>query len=626
MRKWTKYLYLSCMVLLASVLLSRSKITAANEPGYLTVTFLYVGQGDCILLQSEGESMLVDGGRAEYGSNVVEYLKSIGITELSYALITHDDPDHIGGYNSILKSIQVRKILHTGLRYTDNTNSKNANELIRKKQILTSVPTAGSTMKLGSATIEFLAPNGKDYKAYNDNSIVIRVVNGENSFLLTGDAEKVSEKEMLEKGYNLKSDVLKVGHHSALTSTSQEFLNAVNPSMSVISCDEAGASGFPRLATIAKLKKTNIYRTDIAGHIVMVSDGEKIITDADPYFYANSGFNSSTGKITRTMVAESALLKDPVVSSEYDEIELHRISADENYDLILTDPVTLSFEADPGVTKLDSIEYALVSAGETPSLSDMDWKELKHGSVTVKKDFQGCVYVKFSNKLGNILIRKTDSFILDCHVPAKCKVKSNLKNLSLLDIHDPNSYRRYTAYNESPILDFSCNYGISGKGSVEYMLVEKGASFHVDDIWEQGATARIERNFIGRVYVRFTDGAGNEAIYKTQGFTYIKGSPTNIVMASNVSGVKLLRQQQSAKKLSTKQTVKLAFTADFGHGGRKAIRYQFVKRGKKYSAKAKWITGSNITLGKGFAGTVYIKFVDRSNRTTLRKTNFIHVV
>ena len=110
-------------------------------------------------------------------------------------------------------------------------------------------------MKFGSATIEFLAPNGNGYKAYNNNSLVIRVVNGKNSFLLTGDAETTSEKEMLAKGYTLKSDVLKVGHHSAPSPTSQAFLDAVNPSISVISCDEAGASGFPKLATLAKLTK-----------------------------------------------------------------------------------------------------------------------------------------------------------------------------------------------------------------------------------------------------------------------------------------------------------------------------------------------------------------------------------
>lgn len=626
MKKWTKYLCLSCMVLLASILLSNTKLEATNEPGNLTVTFLYVGQGDCILLQSQGESMLIDGGRAEYGSDVVEYLKSIGVTDLTYALITHDDPDHIGGYNSILKSIGVGKIFRTGLRYTDNANSKSANDLILSKQIPTSVPVAGSTMEFGSATIEFLAPNGKNYKAYNDNSLVIRVVNGKNSFLLAGDAETTSEKEMLAKGYTLKSDVLKVAHHSATSSTSQAFLDAVNPSISVVSCDEAGASGFPKLATLAKLTKTNIYRTDISGNIVFESDGEKITTDADPYFYAKSGFDAKTGKITRTVQQECALLKNLSVSSEYDAITLKKVNTDDDYDLTIAEPLTLSFEAETGISKIDSMEYALIPAGESPHIDDIEWKTMKHGTVILKNDFQGNVYVKFVNELGNIVVRKTTAFLLDCKIPTKCKVTSNFKNLSLINIDAANTYHRYTLDDCCPVLDFSCDFGISGKGAIEYMLVERGKSFKADDIWQTGETVIIKKNFIGRVYVRFTDDAGNEAIYKTQGFTWISGNPTNIVMVSNIGGVKLLANSQSAKKLSSSKTVKLSFTADFGHGGRKAIRYQLVKKGKKYDARGKWITSSNIVLKKGFAGTVYIKFVDQSGRATVRKTNYIHVL
>ncbi|HAU86031.1 MAG TPA: hypothetical protein DCW90_11190 [Lachnospiraceae bacterium] len=625
MKKWTKYLFLSCIVLLTSIFLSNAKVEAANEPGNLTVTFLYVGQGDCILLQSQGESMLIDGGKAEFGADVVEYLKSIGVTDLTYALITHDDPDHIGGYNSILKSIGIGRIFHTGLRYTKNVNSKSANDLIMSKQIPTSVPTAGSTMKFGSATIEFLAPNGSGYKAYNDNSIVIRVVNGKNSFLFTGDAETTSEKEMIAKGYTLKSDVIKVGHHSATSSTSQAFLDAVNPSISVISCDEAGASGFPKLATLAKLTKTNIYRTDISGNIVLESDGEKITTDADPYFYAKSGFNKTTGKITRTVQQECALLKNLSVSSEYDEITLKKVNTDDDYDLTIAEPLTLSFEAETGITKLDTMEYALIPGGESPHIDDIEWKKMKNGTVTITNDFVGNVYVKFVNELGNIVVRKTTGFLLDCNIPTKCKVTSNFKNLSLIHINAPNTYRRYTLDDCCPVLDFSCDFGISGKGAIEYMLVERGRSFKADGIWQTGETVLIKKNFIGRVYVRFTDDAGNEAIYKTQGFTWISGNPTNIVMASNVGGVKLLTNSQSAKKLSSRKSVKLSFTADFGHGGRKAIRYQLVKKGKKYNTKGQWITSSNIILNKGFAGTVYIKFIDQSGRTTVRKTNYIHV-
>ncbi len=619
---WLSYLL---FLLVSTLLLTNMSLSAANRQGELTVTFINVGQGDCMLLQSEGESMLVDGGRAEYGSNVVEYLKSIDVDSVTYALITHDDPDHIGGYNSILKSIKVGHIFHTALRYNENTNSKKANNLILSKKIPTSVPVAGTTMKLGCATIEFLAPNGKDYKAYNDNSIVIRVVNGNNSFLLTGDAEAISEKEMIARGYTLKSDVLKVGHHSALTSTSQEFVNAVNPAMSVISCNAAGAAGFPRLATLAKLTKGNIYRTDVSGTIVMTSDGENITTDADPYIYANSEFDSKTGAIKRTLEEESVLLKNVRVLSEYEEITLHKILDDDDYELTISEPLELTFKADAEVTKLDSIEYALVPSGEDADMEELDWKQAVYGKVAIKKDFIGNVYVKFTNALGNIVIRKTTGFVLDCKKPTKCKVVSNFKNLSMESVDAPNTYRRYTLDDKCPILDFSCDYGISGKGDMEYMLVERGEAFQMDGIWTSGETVIIKKNFIGRVYVRFTDGAGNESIYKTQGFTWIKGGPTNVVVETNVGGIQIMNTCKAGKKMTTRKTVKLKFSADFGHGGKKAIRYQLVKRGEKYNAKAKWVTGSSVTLRKGFSGSIYVKFVDHSNRSTIRKTNYIQI-
>lgn len=624
MKQWSKRLGFLFILLLAGLCLQHVDTSAANEPGKLTVTFLYVGQGDCILLQSEGQSMLIDAGKAEYGANVVSYLKKIGVTSLNYAIVTHDDPDHIGGFNSVLKKISVEKIYHTGVRYNDNANSKNANDLIKSLNIHTEVPFTGSTMQFGCATIEFLAPNSNTYSEYNDNSIVVRVVNGENSFLLTGDAELASENEMLSKGRTLKSDVLKVGHHSALTSTSQKFLDAVDPSISVISCDEAGAAGFPRKTTVAKLTKTNIYRTDISGNIVFESDGKDITTSADPYLYANSSYKN--GQTTQTLEDECKVLKNPDVMSDYEEMSLHKIMDDDDFGLIITEPLTMQFEANSGITKMDSIEYALVGADQTPDMNQMDWVRAKNGEVTLKNDFAGLLYVKFENELGNIIIRKTTGFQLDCKAPSKCKVSSNIRNMKLLKTSAANSYQRYTSDDCNPVFRFSCDYGISGKGTIEYMLVPRGDVFHADSIWEEGSSVTVEKNFTGRIYVRYTDGAGNTVTYKTQGFTWISGNPTNFVTASNVNGVKLVGVSKDAKKVVSKSQVKLSFSAEFGHGGKKAIRYQLVPKGKKYNAKGKWITASSLALKKGFTGRVYVKFVDRSGRCAVRRTNYIKII
>lgn len=601
------------------------EVKAANGYGELTVTFLDVGQGDCILLQSQGQTMLIDAGKSEYGDYVVDYLREQGITRLNYAVITHDHADHIGGFHSVLPNISIGKLLRTGTRYNDETICKTVNSMISSMNIPIGVPVVGSTMQLGSATIEFIAPNGSGYSSYNDTSIVMRVVNGQNSFLLTSDAEAVSEKEMLKSGRNLKADVLKVCHHSALTSSTQEFIDAVSPSISVITCDEAGAAGFPRLGTLAKLTASNIYRTDISGAITFTSDGTTITTEQEPYFYANSYFDKSNGDIERTLEEESLTLHNVKVTSECEEIELHKITEDEEYTLLLTEPITMTFSAECGISSLDSIEYCLVKAEEEQDIDDMDWIEAINGEVTVKKDFVGCVWVKFENGLGNMVVRKTTGFALDYTAPTKCTVSTNVSNLRLVSQNAVNTYERYT-YNDSyPLFEFSCNYGASGAGNIEYMLVNRGDDFDIQGEWTKGEVVELIDDFIGRIYVRFTDGAGNQIIKKTQGFTWIDGAPTNLWFTSNVEGIKLLTLSKNTKRCTAGKAVSLSFSADFGHGGKKVIQYQIVKRGKTYYPSKNWVSKESLTLPKGFAGRVYIRFIDKAGNVTVRKTNYIRI-
>ena len=651
MKQYIKRLGITVTLIMLSLLIGQMRVSAANKRGELTVTFLDVGQGDSILLQSEGQTMLVDAGKAEYGHTVVDYLKEQDIETLTYAVVTHDDPDHIGGFASVVKNIGIKKILHTAVRNNEETNSKKANDIIDHSNIPRVVPEAGSTMQLGSATIQFLAPNRNQYSAYNDYSIVMRVVNGNNSFLLTGDAEVLSEKEMLKKGYPLKSDVLKVGHHSALTSSSQEFIDAVEPSISVISCNSEGKAGFPRLATLEKLTKSDIFRTDLSGNIVLVSDGTSITTDAEPYFYANSTFNQSVDRITRTFEKESSVLENVDVESDYEDMYLHNLNDDDTYDLVITEPLELNFTADWGISKGEGIEYSLVDAGDAPDdIDSMEWKETEDGSVTLTDDFSGTLYVKYENQLGNIVIRKTTGFLLDCKAPTNCNVTCNIPNLRLVSAGAVNTYNRYTSDNWYPTFHFSGKYGISGKGSIEYMLVERGEAFCASDPWITGNELIITDDFIGRVYVRFKDGAGNTVIKKTQGFKWIEGRPINHMITANVEGINLLLPSESASACVSEKNVNLKFSADFGHGGKKCIQYQIVKKTKKvktvkivkkngkktkivktktvlnkYNPSGSWVTGDSVTLTKGFNGTVYVRFIDKLGYSNVRKTNAIRI-
>src|SRR5690606_13886127 len=113
------------------------------------------------------------------------------------------------------------------------------------------------------------------YNSTNDYSVVVKLINGYNSFLFTGDAEELSEKEMLKNNKDLlKSDVLKVGHHGSVTSTSKDFLDAVNPSVAVVFSETGNSYGHPHKEIIQRLneKKIDIVRTDLQGTIVMKSD------------------------------------------------------------------------------------------------------------------------------------------------------------------------------------------------------------------------------------------------------------------------------------------------------------------------------------------------------------------
>jgi competence protein ComEC len=107
------------------------------------------------------------------------------------------------------------------------------------------LPKIGTVFKLGDAECTILAPNNKEYEEVNNYSIVIKLVYEDTSFLFTGDAEGESEKEMLSSGYNIKADVLKVGHHGSSSSTTKKFLNEVSPKYAIISCGKENKYGHP---------------------------------------------------------------------------------------------------------------------------------------------------------------------------------------------------------------------------------------------------------------------------------------------------------------------------------------------------------------------------------------------
>jgi competence protein ComEC len=180
--------------------------------------------------------------------------------------------------DKVINNYQIGSVYMPKVAHTTNT-FRDVLLAVKSKGLKVNSPVSGSSLKLDPAIkVDVFAPNSAQYDDLNNYSIVLKVTYGKTAFLLTGDAEKESEQEMLVKGYNLKADVLKVGHHGSSSSTSAAFLKAVAPKYAVISVGKDNDYGHPKPVTINQLQKSGItiFRTDYDGTIVATSDGQTI--------------------------------------------------------------------------------------------------------------------------------------------------------------------------------------------------------------------------------------------------------------------------------------------------------------------------------------------------------------
>ncbi|MCY6369608.1 ComEC/Rec2 family competence protein [Clostridium ganghwense] len=263
---------------------NKNNEVSLNTNGSLKVHFIDVGQADSILITENNHNMLIDAGNNDDSELVTTYLKKQGISNLDYVVGTHPHEDHIGGLDAVINEFNIGTIYMPKKVATTKTY-KDVIKAIKNKNMKITLPKRGSTFKLGEATCTIVAPiENKKYKDTNDYSIVIKLRYKDTSFLFTGDAEGASEKEILKGGYDIKVDVLKVGHHGSRTSTIDAFLKKVSPKYAVISCGKENKYGHPHKETIQKLKDKNIqlYRTDKSGTIIAISNGSEINFDKKP--------------------------------------------------------------------------------------------------------------------------------------------------------------------------------------------------------------------------------------------------------------------------------------------------------------------------------------------------------
>jgi len=254
-------------------------VNSGNESNVLKLHFLDVGNADCILIQTpSAKTILIDAGNRDDGEQIKKYLHRQGVAKIDILIATHPHEDHIGGMQAVVEEFPVGEIYMPRVAHTSKVF----------EELLLAIQQQGLHIKTAKAGVSLLteqdlnftiiAPLSREYEQLNDYSVVTRLVYGNTAFLLTGDAEAVSENEMLAAGTTLQTDVLKVGHHGSVSSTTIAFLKAVKPRYAVISVGKDNDYGHPHQETLAKLEKAKVklYRTDVCGTIIATSDGRKI--------------------------------------------------------------------------------------------------------------------------------------------------------------------------------------------------------------------------------------------------------------------------------------------------------------------------------------------------------------
>ena len=282
LRKLTSNKLLSSLVLLlflVTTIIINIPVQATTTTN-LKVHYIDVGQADSILVQQGAQNMLIDAGNNEDDKLVVAYLKKQGVSKIDVLIGTHLDEDHIGGLDTIIKTFNIGKIYIPKVTKTTKT-FEDVVLAIKAKNMKVSVPKVGEKFKIGSAEITILAPNSTTYEGSNNYSIVAKLKYGSNSFLFMGDAESISENEILKKQLDVKADVIKIGHHGSSSSTSNAFLTKVSPKYAVISVGKGNSYNHPSKTPmdLLKSKKIPVYRTDEVGTIVATCDGKTISFD-----------------------------------------------------------------------------------------------------------------------------------------------------------------------------------------------------------------------------------------------------------------------------------------------------------------------------------------------------------
>ena len=253
----------------------------------LTVTFLDVGDGLCAVVRSpSGATLVMDCGTATWRKSetigeklVAPYLQSMGVDTIDVAVLSHPHADHVSGYAGLLRLKPARLVLDIGARH-GSPYYRRFLEVVRESGANYRIAKRGQSIDLGGGVVaHVLNPDpAKEYTDLNNNSIVLRIVYKNASFLLAADAGAEAERDILASCDKLRSQVLQVGHHGSDQSSTPEWLYAVRPGLAVISCARRSRYGHPSQEVIDRLNslRSRVYTTGKHGAVTITTDGDTV--------------------------------------------------------------------------------------------------------------------------------------------------------------------------------------------------------------------------------------------------------------------------------------------------------------------------------------------------------------
>lgn len=269
------------VVLCLTVFTYSTHFTASQKDGLLKIYFFDVGQGDAIFVEApNGNQILIDGGPDNRVIQELAKVMPFYDHEIDMVVLSHPHADHVAGLIDVLERYDVKNILQAKEDYNSAVVPVWV-EAVRDEKANEIEAIAGRVIDLGNGvTLTILHPlvsvAGALLKNPHDAVVVAILKYGDFEIMLTGDMEAKVERRLILNGYDLKSDILKVGHHGSKTSTTPEFLSGVNPEIALIQVGAKNRYGHPSPEILSRLEKFEIkyYRNDLDGHMKVVSDGE----------------------------------------------------------------------------------------------------------------------------------------------------------------------------------------------------------------------------------------------------------------------------------------------------------------------------------------------------------------